>query len=287
MKVLLSILTLISITTTLYAGTVYDGKWQGVIIRAGQSIEDGTLIYAEFTTDGNSLNGRMREEIYNTERFAVKKISGTVGDEGLSFRQIVIEKSSKTSRMKWCRYSGELTYNPETGYLEGTFESSDCRRVIGKIIMYRSDFTLSREAKSEISHIWYDQFLLDYKDGLNAPEIRKIERENFVFEPIFFDFDKYEIRVEHDAFLKRLIKVVKGHSDLRVRVTGHTDADGTNAYNDALSRNRAQAIIDYFVRHGLDADRLEFDFKGENDPIDTNATSEGKQRNRRVDFAFI
>lgn len=276
-----------AVATSLHAETIYDGKWQGVVIRAGQSIEDGTLIYAEFAVNGNSVDGRTREEVYNTERFAVKKVGGSIKDGKLSFRQIVVEKSTKTSRMKWCRYSGELTYNETTGYLEGTYESTDCKRVIGKIIMYRSDFVLSREAQPEVSHIWFEHFLRDYKEGLNAPEIRKIERENFVFEPIFFDFDKYDIREEHDDFLKRLIKVVKGHSDLRVRVTGHTDADGSNAYNDTLSRNRARAIIDYFVRHGLSEDRLEFEFKGETVPIDTNSTPEGKQRNRRVDFAFI
>ena len=269
------------------AESVIDGTWQGVMIRAGQSIDNATLFYADFTVNGSTVDGRTREELFNTEKFAVKKITGTFKNKTLSFRQIVIEKSSKSSRMKWCRFSGELKYDSITGYLEGTYESTDCKRVIGKIILYKSDFTLSREEQPEISHLWYEQFVRDYKEGLNAPEIRKIERANLVFEPIFFDFDKSEIRPEHDAFLLRLIKVVKGHSDLRVHVTGHTDADGSNAYNDTLSQDRAKAIIEYFVKHGLSADRLEFDFKGETQPIDTNNTPEGKQRNRRVDFTFI
>ncbi len=270
-----------------FSETIYDGTWQGVIIRAGQSIENGTLFFADFSVNGKTVDGRTREEVFDSEKYAVKKISGTITDGSINFRQIVVEKSTKTSRMKWCRFNASLAYDSITGYLEGTYESTDCKRVIGKIIMYRLDFKLSREKESEISHLWFKQFVKDFKDGLNAPEIRKIERENFVFKPIFFDFDKSDIREEHRAFLMRLIKVVKGHSDLRVKVTGHTDADGTNAYNDQLSRNRAKAIIDYFVKHGLDADRLEFDFKGETQPIDTNNTSEGKQRNRRVDFAFI
>jgi outer membrane protein OmpA-like peptidoglycan-associated protein len=84
-----------------------------------------------------------------------------------------------------------------------------------------------------------------------------------------------------------MIKVVKGHSDLRVKVTGHTDSDGSDQYNDTLSYNRAQAITNYFVKRGLSPDRLVIEFKGEHSPIDTNKNPEGKQRNRRVDFEFI
>ena len=117
--------------------------------------------------------------------------------------------------------------------------------------------------------------------------IRKIERDNFVFEPIYFDFDKFEIREEHHEFLNAMIKIVKGHSDLRVKVTGHTDSDGSHMYNDTLSMNRAKSIIKFFTDRGLDADRIEIDFKGEMDPVSTNDTSQGKQLNRRVDFEFI
>lgn len=84
-----------------------------------------------------------------------------------------------------------------------------------------------------------------------------------------------------------MIQIVKGHSDLRVQVTGHTDAEGTNGYNDILSKKRAEAIIKYFVDNGLSEDRLKFDFKGENNPAATNDTAEGRQKNRRVDFEFI
>ena len=84
-----------------------------------------------------------------------------------------------------------------------------------------------------------------------------------------------------------MIKVVEGHTDLRVKVTGHTDADGSDAYNDDLSKRRAEAIIKFFTDRGLSRDRLEFDFKGEKQPVDNNDTPEGKQHNRRVDFKFI
>jgi outer membrane protein OmpA-like peptidoglycan-associated protein len=108
-----------------------------------------------------------------------------------------------------------------------------------------------------------------------------------VFQPIYFDYDQAIIRSEYTDFLKRMIRVVNGHSDLRIKVTGHTDSDGSDAYNVELSKKRAQALIDFFVTNGLSRDKIEVEFKGESAPIDSNKTPQGKQRNRRVDFAFI
>ena len=264
-----------------------NGTWQGVIIPAGQKIKDGTLLYAEFKIVNGKLTGSMRDEVYETDYYAVKLIEGDIKNETLNFKQIVVEKSKKTSSNKWCRLNGSLTYNPNNGYLTGKYTSSDCKRATGEIILYKADFEFVNSENMTLSHIWFDQFVKDYNDGLSAPVIRELERKNFVFEPIYFDYDKFEIRPEHEEFLNRMIKVVKGHSDLRVLVTGHTDSDGSDQYNDILSQNRAKAIIAYFESHGLNKDRLEFDFKGEKSPIDTNNTPEGKQRNRRVDFKFI
>ena len=265
----------------------FDGTWQGVLIRAGQNIEQSTLFYIDINTSQDKLSGYSREEIPDSENYAVKKLSGEIELNTLSFKQIVVSKSKNSARTKWCRFNGELHYDSITGYLKGKFNSSDCKRVIGEIILYKSDFEFSNNDEVKISQLWHTQFIKDQKEGLNAPVIRKKERDNFKFSPVFFDFDQAEIREEHEDFLNRLIKIVKGHTDLRVKVTGHTDSDGSNNYNERLSEKRAQAIIDYFVLNGLSADRLVFDFKGEEMPADTNSTKEGKQKNRRVDFKFI
>lgn len=265
----------------------YSGTWQGVLIKAGQSIEDGTILYADFKIVDGIVTGYMRQEVYESDYFGLKQLKGTLEKDALFFNQTVVEKHNSVPRTRQCLNKGELKYDPITGYLKGTFESTDCSRLMGEIILYQSDFELSKNDSSHSSHIWFQYFIRDYKDGLSAPKIREIERKNFVFEPIFFDFDKSEIRDEHKEFLDRMIKVVKGHSDLRVLVTGHTDAIGSNGYNEGLSKRRAEAIVKYFEAHGLTEDHLKFDFKGETNPTATNDTSEGRQKNRRVDFKFI
>jgi len=264
-----------------------DGTWQGVLIFAGQKMDKGTLLYIDFSVSGSRLSGKMREEVYNTEDFAVKQFNGDLKNGVATLRQTVVEQKSKKGGIKWCLLQMTLRYDSISGYMEGSFNSSECKRAIGKVILYKMDAPAPSEIGAATSQLWFANFTKDYAEGLNAPLIRDLERANFVFEPIYFDFDKFEIRPEHCAFLDRLIKVVKGHSDLRVKVIGHTDSDGTDDYNEALSKNRAQAIVNYFVSKGLQEDRLIFDFKGEKQPVDTNDTPEGKQRNRRVDFSFI
>lgn len=265
----------------------FKGTWLGIVQRAGQKVKDASLLYLSIEGNNDAISGYTREEIFDTENFAVKQIKGSIKNDILKIEQVVIQKSKQNNSAKWCRFNAELKYNATTGYLEGDFISTDCKRVIGKLLLYRYDYTFSANEKNEISQLWFTQLIKDLDEGLNAPEIRKKERYNFKFEPIYFDYDEAVIRPDHYDFLNRLIKVVKGHTDLRVLVTGHTDSDGSDGYNDDLSKRRAEMIIQYFVKHGLSADRLEFDFKGEKQPVDSNNTPEGKQHNRRVDFRFI
>lgn len=282
--ILISFLACIRITS---AQSNLSGKWQGVLTRAGHGIEKSTLLYLEIENDNGRLTGFSREEKYETPEYCVKQLKGSIDLSKLDFEQVVIRKSSKSSRTKWCRFKAELEYDSLSGFLSGKFVSTDCRRVMGTIKLYRADFEFSQSEEPGTGHLWFEQFLKDERNHLNAPEIRKIERDNFVFEPVFFDYDESFIREEHNAFLLRLIKVVKGHSDLRVKVTGHTDSDGTDEYNVDLSKRRAESIIEFFVKNGLERDRLEFDFKGEKQPVRSNDSPEGKQKNRRVDFSFI
>jgi len=263
------------------------GYWRGAMIQNGYTIEKGVPFMLEFTVQGNSITGFSRDEIFNTENFALKKVSGTTKENNLTFKQTVIAKKLSASRMSWCKMDAELAFSENTGYLEGTYKSNDCRNISGTMILYRMDSKLAIDDKQTEAHHWYEQLIKDLAKGLSAPEIRKKERENFNFKPIYFDSDKAEIKPEFYSFLNDMIKIVEGHTDLRVKVTGHTDADGSDQYNNGLSERRAKAIITFFVARGLSRDRLEFEFKGEKYPVDTNDTNEGKQHNRRVDFKFI
>jgi len=87
------------------------------------------------------------------------------------------------------------------------------------------------------------------------------------------------------AVLDQAVDVLNRYPQVRVEVAGHTDAVGTDAYNQGLSERRARIVYDYLTSHGVDAGRLAGpNGYGESKPIDTNETAEGRQRNRRTEL---
>ena len=77
------------------------------------------------------------------------------------------------------------------------------------------------------------------------------------------------------------------NSDLCVRLDAHTDNNGTDQYNKELSRKRAQSVVDYLIGNGIDPVRLSAQGFGEEHPVTTNDTPEGREENRRVEFTKI
>ncbi|GKT12496.1 MAG: hypothetical protein ISEC1_P1474 [Thiomicrorhabdus sp.] len=84
--------------------------------------------------------------------------------------------------------------------------------------------------------------------------------------------------------LSPVIKTLNKHLNTRVHVEGHTDSDGTNSYNQQLSENRAKNVAFHLMDNGITRDRIETYGYGEERPIASNTTQEGKRENRRVTF---
>lgn len=120
-----------------------------------------------------------------------------------------------------------------------------------------------------------------------APDTRnKILKENkWVTHGILFDINSDKIKPESYGSLKEIADIMKEFTDLKVKIVGHTDADGSDAANLDLSKRRAAAVKEVLSKEfGLDAGRMETDGKGESEPIDKNDTPAGKANNRRVEF---
>ena len=77
---------------------------------------------------------------------------------------------------------------------------------------------------------------------------------------------------------------MKNHPELKFSVEGHTDNTGNAASNQTLSEARAKSVRDQLVQLGIDGSRLSSKGHGMNKPIDKNDTSEGRAKNRRVEF---
>lgn len=101
-----------------------------------------------------------------------------------------------------------------------------------------------------------------------------------------FDFDKSVVRPDGKKSIDDALAKLRGVSLELVIATGHTDSIGTDAYNQKLSERRAAAVKDYLVSKGIPAAKVTTIGKGESQPVATNKTAEGRQKNRRVDIEF-
>jgi OOP family OmpA-OmpF porin len=101
-----------------------------------------------------------------------------------------------------------------------------------------------------------------------------------------FDFDKSVLRPDGKKSIDEAMAKLKGVDVEMVIATGHTDSIGTDAYNQKLSERRAMAVKDYLVSKGMAAAKVTTIGKGETQPVATNKTAEGRQKNRRVDIEF-
>ncbi len=265
-----------------------DGIWQGVMVRDGAKLSEASVLFLEIITADKNLTGRTREEVTKSDCYMIQKIKGTITDSiSIKFKQYVTETKKTNPKITWIPFEAKLSFDTITGYLSGTYVQLAGRKTMGKITMYRSTAEFSNTEMIMLHQSWRDVFIQDLNQKRKAPAIREWERKNFVFEPIYFDYDKDSLKVEYNAYLKEMVRVVLDHTDLRIKITGHTDADGSNAYNKDLSERRAKSIQDFFVKCGLPPHKVVTDFKGEDEPVDNNKTDNGKQRNRRVDFTFI
>lgn len=109
-----------------------------------------------------------------------------------------------------------------------------------------------------------------------------------VLSNIFFDFNKSTLRDISKTELDNLISLLTDkYPKMVIEIGGHTDNVGSMDYNTKLSTNRAKAVVDYLINHGIASERLSYKGYAFTVPIATNDTEEGRQQNRRVEFKII
>jgi OmpA-OmpF porin, OOP family len=123
--------------------------------------------------------------------------------------------------------------------------------------------------------------------AVGAPDTRNklITEGKFVTHGILFDVNSDKIKPESYGALKDIANVLNENAEVKIKIIGHTDSDGDDAANMALSKKRAEAVKNALSKEfSVDIARMETDGKGESQPIDKNNTSLGKANNRRVEL---
>lgn len=107
-----------------------------------------------------------------------------------------------------------------------------------------------------------------------------------VLKNIFFDVDKYDLKDKSITELDKIVRFLQENPKIKVEISGHTDNTGNQAYNQQLSEKRAQSVYSFIISKGIDPKRITWKGFGSTHPIAPNESEEGRQQNRRIEFAI-
>lgn len=138
-------------------------------------------------------------------------------------------------------------------------------------LFYSDHFDLKKQ------HSKLAPFLLDIR-------LKPIQKNwSMILKNVFFDTDKYELKKESAAELKKLVSFLNSNPTVHLEIGGHTDNVGSAVHNKTLSSNRAKEVYKYLINKGINKERLTYKGYGQNKPIAKNKTSEGRKQNRRTE----
>jgi outer membrane protein OmpA-like peptidoglycan-associated protein len=104
---------------------------------------------------------------------------------------------------------------------------------------------------------------------------------------ILFDFNKYKLKLESQTSLVKITDILKRYPEAQVSVEGYTDNIGPARANEILSKRRAEAVEDFFIKNGLNPARILIQGLGSKKPVADNGTPEGRAQNRRVELHIV
>ena len=170
--------------------------------------------------------------------------------------------------------TGEYEIHLPGGYLYG--------------VRAEADGHISSNQNLDLTKVTKDGEIRSQNIRLDPLELAKIEPDASIsLNNIFFDFDKSTLKAESFPELNRTLKLMSERPTLEVEISGHADATGPEEYNMDLSKRRAQSVVRYLTDKEVATTRIKVSFFGETKPIETNATREGRSKNRRVEFKIL
>jgi len=124
--------------------------------------------------------------------------------------------------------------------------------------------------------------------------MKKFSVQPIVVKNIYYEYDKFALLDSSKTVIDTtMFKILMDNPDIVIEIGSHTDAIGSDAYNDKLSQKRAQSVVDYLIGKGIARKRLQAKGYGEKEPIAPNKNAdgsdnpEGRQMNRRTEFRII
>ncbi len=205
----------------------------------------------------------------------------------VSYNEIKCKAYGSRYPDKLDRYKGKWTH-VSIAYTKGKLKAyfDDVRLLnIPRLDFEPTGFSM-RFQRANPKHLYYLKNVRITEGGVKYYD-RVLSEGKIVVNGIRFDVGKATLLPESMGPINEICDLMKKHKNVKFSVEGHTDRDGQNALNRALSQDRAKTVMNKLIEMGIDKSRLKSKGWGESKPIDNNNTPEGKANNRRVEFVKI
>ncbi len=253
----------------------------------------GYPINTKYNEEGLIVNARGNRAYYSSDR----------GNEGIrnifTFELYPAVRPNPVSYMKGKIYDAKY-YKP----LKAVFELIDIATA-GKVVEAYSDSTngeflvcipsgkdyaLNIKCKG---YLFFSEHFTMAGGTYNEPYLKDIPLrriqfgEKVILKNIFFNFASAKLLDESKAELRQLVQFLRDNPDVKIRITGHTDNVGKQAYNLDLSQDRARAVANYLLNEGITLSRVSYKGMGASEPVTDNDTEEGRAQNRRTELLIV
>jgi len=255
------------------------GTWNGVITQPGNEQIPNYVFSLYFNKiEGGLLKGYSRIEVPEEDAFGVTRIQAWLSGNSLNFEEIQVYRQKNYLGYKWCKKYGQLRLTSEVEQLRGQWLANNCADN-GELILSTSQVKFNFYDNRLSAKIPYEEFLQKLREGQADGPIQ------LELEPIAFGFGNAILTEKDKEYLKsNLVSLLTQYPQYNLAVNGYTDAVGKDEYNLFLSTSRAKAIYEFLIQAGVNLEQLSYQGMGEANPIDSNATAEGRAANRRVEF---
>jgi len=186
------------------------------------------------------------------------------------------------SRNRWTKLRSKFVATDAAQYI-----------VIGNFFM--DNQTNSSPAKLDFGYFYLDNIVMKKVPPIIPVPVDKHDlryvtlKQNklIVLHNVYFEFDKAELHPRSEKELQQLVTIMAANPVMEIEIIGHTDDMGSEDYNLKLSELRANSVKKYLIKNNISSSRLVTAGKGNAEPMATNATEAGRQKNRRIEFRIL
>jgi outer membrane protein OmpA-like peptidoglycan-associated protein len=119
------------------------------------------------------------------------------------------------------------------------------------------------------------------------PPLQLSQYDEIKLDDILFDFDKSFLTDSAKMELNEVFDLLRKNKSMYLEVQGHTDNKGQEGYNVNLSKKRADSVVSFLTKKGIESSRLQIKYFGAAKPVEPNESAEGRAKNRRVEFRVL